>query len=57
VPLTERGETSTPTTQYKVAVSLADTSMAAGATMSSLSAQASAAGASIGQVLVLRAGS
>jgi hypothetical protein len=56
-PLTERGETSTPTTQYKVAVSLADAPMAATANMPALSAQASQAGASIGQVLVLRAGS
>jgi hypothetical protein len=57
VPLTERGEVSTPTTQYKVAVSLADAPMAAGTTMQALSAQASAPSASIGQVLVLRAGS
>lgn len=57
VPLTERGEVSTPTTQYKVAVSLADAPMASGSTMQALSAKASAPAASIGQVLVLRAGS
>jgi hypothetical protein len=56
-PLTERGEASTPSTQYKVTVSLADAPMTAGSTMQPLSAQASQTAASIGQVLVLRSGS
>jgi chitodextrinase len=56
-PLTERGEVGTPSTQYKVTLSLADAPMTAGSTMQPLSAQASQTAASIGQVLVLRPGS
>jgi hypothetical protein len=53
-PLTERGESSTPTTQYKVSVSLADAPMAANVTLPPLSAHASGIAASVGQVVVLR---
>jgi hypothetical protein len=53
-PLTERGESSTPSTQYKVTVSLADTPMAADMVLPPLSADASSTAASVGQVLVLR---
>jgi hypothetical protein len=53
-PFTERGESSTPSTQYKVSISLAEAPMAAGTTMPPPSADASSIAASVGQVVVLR---
>jgi hypothetical protein len=53
-PFTERGESATPSTTYKVTVSLADASMAANTVMQPPSAHASSIAASVGQVVVLR---
>lgn len=53
-PFTERGESSTPSTTYKVTVSLADASMAADTVMQPPSADASSIAASVGHVVVLR---
>jgi hypothetical protein len=53
-PFTERGESSTPSTTYKVSVSLADAPMAANTAMQPPTADASTSAANVGQVVVLR---